>query len=432
MGNRNEKGDIMLASKVFQDKFKELWYRDQNDTEKSKLWLPGKRPHQVYEEFQWYLYLVSCIKSPIVVEIGAGGGNQGKFYRELLGTRQYITVDIRPESNPKVLGDSSAPETIEKVKSLLAGPIDILFIDGDHSRAGVLKDWNAWNGLVRQDGFIAFHDSHHDHASHCDGAVVLFNELKEKYESWDIFKEVNDDYPAVPMTKNRSKYKQAGIGLLRKGSQPRAGKVYTSEEFREVFYEQWYHDQTPAERAKLWYPEKRPRQIASELELYFYIVSSIRNPICVEIGVARNLERPYYEKLLGARQYLTVDIDPSTGPDIVGDSTDQTTVGKAKEKLVGPVDILFIDGTHDRRFAPIDWDLWTPLVRSGGYIGLDDSHHDHASYCDGSAIVWNEQKERYAEKWDLFDEVTRDNPVLPMTRNRAKYKQAGIGVFRVP
>jgi len=39
-------------------------------------------------------------------------------------------------------------------------PVDFIFIDGDHSEAGLLADWNAWSGLILPGGIVALHDSH--------------------------------------------------------------------------------------------------------------------------------------------------------------------------------------------------------------------------------------------------------------------------------
>ncbi len=38
-------------------------------------------------------------------------------------------------------------------------PVDFIFIDGDHSEAGLLGDWNAWKNLVLPNGIVALHDS---------------------------------------------------------------------------------------------------------------------------------------------------------------------------------------------------------------------------------------------------------------------------------
>jgi predicted O-methyltransferase YrrM len=37
--------------------------------------------------------------------------------------------------------------------------IDFLFIDGDHSEAGVQRDWDDWNRFVIPGGVVAFHDA---------------------------------------------------------------------------------------------------------------------------------------------------------------------------------------------------------------------------------------------------------------------------------
>jgi predicted O-methyltransferase YrrM len=39
------------------------------------------------------------------------------------------------------------------------GPIDLVFVDGDHSEGGCELDWRSWAPLVAGDGRIAFHDA---------------------------------------------------------------------------------------------------------------------------------------------------------------------------------------------------------------------------------------------------------------------------------
>lgn len=38
-------------------------------------------------------------------------------------------------------------------------PIDLLFIDGDHTEEGVRRDWNQWNGFLAPSGIVIFHDA---------------------------------------------------------------------------------------------------------------------------------------------------------------------------------------------------------------------------------------------------------------------------------
>lgn len=39
-------------------------------------------------------------------------------------------------------------------------PVDLVFIDGDHSYDVVRSDWEAWSPLVAEAGVVALHDSH--------------------------------------------------------------------------------------------------------------------------------------------------------------------------------------------------------------------------------------------------------------------------------
>jgi predicted O-methyltransferase YrrM len=38
-------------------------------------------------------------------------------------------------------------------------PLDFVFVDGDHSEAACLLDWELWNGHVEPGGVVAFHDA---------------------------------------------------------------------------------------------------------------------------------------------------------------------------------------------------------------------------------------------------------------------------------
>jgi predicted O-methyltransferase YrrM len=56
-------------------------------------------------------------------------------------------------------GDSHDPDTRVALVGMLKGePIDILFIDGDHTFAGVKSDFEMFSDLVRPGGIIALHD----------------------------------------------------------------------------------------------------------------------------------------------------------------------------------------------------------------------------------------------------------------------------------
>jgi predicted O-methyltransferase YrrM len=46
-----------------------------------------------------------------------------------------------------------------RVEEMLCGrAVDLLFVDGDHTEAGVARDFELYRQLVRPGGIIAFHD----------------------------------------------------------------------------------------------------------------------------------------------------------------------------------------------------------------------------------------------------------------------------------
>ena len=58
-----------------------------------------------------------------------------------------------------IIGMSNETASVRKAYELtMNNPIDVLFIDGDHSYEGVLTDWLLYNPLVRKGGIVAFHD----------------------------------------------------------------------------------------------------------------------------------------------------------------------------------------------------------------------------------------------------------------------------------
>lgn len=58
-------------------------------------------------------------------------------------------------------------------------PVDFVFIDGDHSEAGLLADWRAWSPLVEPEGIVALHDSRSttDRVIDDAGSVKVTNEV---------------------------------------------------------------------------------------------------------------------------------------------------------------------------------------------------------------------------------------------------------------
>lgn len=81
------------------------------------------------------------------------------------------------------LADSKAQEA--KQYAADQGPLDVLFIDGDHSYEGAKADWDGYRGFVRSGGIVAFHDiAHPDHQ-----VSRLWAEIKASgYETAELVK----------------------------------------------------------------------------------------------------------------------------------------------------------------------------------------------------------------------------------------------------
>jgi len=95
-----------------------------------------------------------------------------------------------------IRGNSHAPSTVEKVKSLLPEGIDLLFVDGDHRGNAVHKDFESYFPLVNPGGYIVFDDYYprvyRGNSRECPKAVdSLVNKYKNQLE---IIGDAKDHY----------------------------------------------------------------------------------------------------------------------------------------------------------------------------------------------------------------------------------------------
>ena len=118
---------------------------------------------------------VQELKSARICEIGSyAGGTLALFSQIAPPDARLLSLDIqylnerdwafrefaRPGQVISTLqADSHRDETLAKVRAWLGGAsFDFLFIDGDHSFAGVERDFAMYAPLVRPGGLVAFHD----------------------------------------------------------------------------------------------------------------------------------------------------------------------------------------------------------------------------------------------------------------------------------
>jgi predicted O-methyltransferase YrrM len=72
-------------------------------------------------------------------------------------------------------------------------PLDFVFVDGDHSEAACLLDWELWNGHVEPGGVVAFHDARIGKPGGWgdDGPTAVVDRLfrEQGVPGWDIVAE---------------------------------------------------------------------------------------------------------------------------------------------------------------------------------------------------------------------------------------------------
>jgi predicted O-methyltransferase YrrM len=86
--------------------------------------------------------------------------------------------------------DSHSQGTMDRVNAILCTEqLDLLFIDGDHTYAGVKRDFEMYSPLVAKGGVVAFHDIvEHPPGSGCE-VSRFWNEVRKQRKSLEIVKD---------------------------------------------------------------------------------------------------------------------------------------------------------------------------------------------------------------------------------------------------
>ena len=157
-----------------------------------------------YEISLLYQFLLGK-KVKNVLEIGTQGGGTALLWAKLVQVRQGHVYCVDQAFQPQmaysetefkdriteIKGDSHNSETIWKVREVIAsngGFIDFLFLDGDHTRAGIKADFEDYSPLVKPGGFIAFHDildTEHQRKLNCQ-VCDFWNSIKGKFNHFEI------------------------------------------------------------------------------------------------------------------------------------------------------------------------------------------------------------------------------------------------------
>ena len=182
-------------------------------------------PLQVRSEIKQALETIERLQPATIMEIGtATGGTFFMLARAARPDAHLVSVDLpggacgggysawKPPVFRRLLvsgqtadflrGDSHSPKTLEAVKRTLRGaPVDVLFIDGDHSYEGVKQDFETYSRLVRPDGLIFFHDVvEHPPASNC-WVSRFWNELRVTSNAQEFIENPRQGWGGIGMVR---------------------------------------------------------------------------------------------------------------------------------------------------------------------------------------------------------------------------------------
>jgi len=143
--------------------------------------------------------LVDKVKPDLIIEAGTYYGGLTIYLAGILEefeiNGEIVTIDIDPKqweaTQRNVLfkktlldrikfieGDSTAKETLEKVKQIAAGRQRVMVIlDSDHSAPHVLAELNLYSPLVTRGSYIITQDTEHDRVNHRAGPFAAVKDF---------------------------------------------------------------------------------------------------------------------------------------------------------------------------------------------------------------------------------------------------------------
>lgn len=150
-----------------------------------------------------FVWCQLALEDANIYSIDLPGGAFGGGYNER--STPFFQSFRKPGQKLECLrGNSHELSMRNKFKDLLGGDkLDFLFIDGDHSYAGVKQDFEDYAPFVKSGGIIAFHD-------------IVERPVQPDIEVWRFWQELKHDYRCEEFIEQGPDRRKIGIGLLYK------------------------------------------------------------------------------------------------------------------------------------------------------------------------------------------------------------------------
>ncbi len=179
-------------------------------------------PIQFRAEIAAFIESVAALRPQAVLEVGTEGGGTlllltlaaapdatvisvdlpvGRFGGYPLWKASYYRRLALPSQQLHLLrANSHALSTLQRIREILADrPLDVLFIDGDHTYGGVRIDWQMYGPLVAPKGFVGFHDIvPHPPETGCE-VYAFWQELKAKFAHREIVAKSTQSWGGIGM-----------------------------------------------------------------------------------------------------------------------------------------------------------------------------------------------------------------------------------------
>jgi cephalosporin hydroxylase len=195
---------------------------------------PG--PAQNPDEILPLIARATAEKPRVICEIGTQDSGNLFLLARLLQTASYcVAVDLEFRNSWRakrmvgshcelrfIRGSSQSHLTFARVRNALKGrPVDLLFIDGDHSYSGAMRDFVNYRTLVRPGGLIAFHDIVPDHsmrfgtvtAGYAGDVPQLWVDLREHFDHQEFIADPTQDGRGIGVLVHDAAWSPGELGL---------------------------------------------------------------------------------------------------------------------------------------------------------------------------------------------------------------------------
>lgn len=180
--------------------------------------IPKIYVNQIWTEWRDFMEYLAHERQPKrILEIGTGRGGSLYFFSKLCGEKSLlISIDTTPTAIEyislltrrklqhiyPILADSHDLKTVGAIEKILGdAPLDLLYIDGDHSYEGVKRDFELYRRFCNDNSIVCFHDINPDYRTskgiqtdRDSGEVYKFwNEVKLRYEHREFIESKGQD-----------------------------------------------------------------------------------------------------------------------------------------------------------------------------------------------------------------------------------------------